>query len=120
MPPPSERERIATAEERLRNLERRVDGHSGTLFGTQGGGGLNRDVQVVASELRHHIKDEAEVQDRTAVILTGSDGEGGMVADVQRLMEDRRMIVWLMRLVGALLLAVCAELAVRLAQWLTR
>lgn len=117
-PPAPERERLATIEADYRNLLRRVDGHHATLYGTQGGGGLNGDVQMLAAEFRHHVQEEASSSDRMATVIVGEDGQGGLVADVRALKDERDRWKWWARALGGLLLVALGDAVRRLVQWL--
>lgn len=111
-------ERVAAIEADHRNLSRRVDGHGGSLFGTQGNGGLNGEVQKVTTELRHHIQEEAKAEDRTATILVGEDGHGGIVGAQATLRRDVDKLLMYSKAALFVLSVILGDLLRRLVEWL--
>lgn len=103
------REQVAHLEAQCRTLGRKVDGYGRTLYGTEGNGGLNNDVQGVINTLASHMEREGSAIDRQGVILVGVNGDKGVLSDVRDMQgsmkraEETRKLVW--GVIGALGLA---------------
>ena len=111
-------ERTARLEAQLAECLRRLDGHSRTLYGANGNGGLTADVTSIGVSHNAHVKATEAALAQTADVLLGEnrDGSEGVLHDVDDLMrrqEVRSRLLWLF--IGA----AATELTALLAIWLT-
>ncbi len=111
-------ERVAAIEANLANLSRRVDGQGGNLFGTQGNGGLNGETQKLTAELRHHIQEEAKSADRTATVLVGEAGDGGLVGAQAVARKDLDRLLLYSKAALFVLSVIVGDVLRRLVAWL--
>jgi hypothetical protein len=110
-------ERVASLEADFRNLERRVSSHGGSLFGMQGNGGIQNDVNAMRTELARFIRDATASMDRFEMLLVGERGGGGLVKDVSDLKALVRRVSWLAKALGAAVLALLIEGSRRVIDW---
>ena len=110
-------ERVARLEAECKNLERRVSGHGGSLFGTHGNGGIQNDINAMRAEMSKFIRDSTATMDRFEMLLVGDQGDGGLVKDVSDLKALVRRVSWLAKALGAAVIALLVEGSRRLIGW---
>lgn len=122
---PREREELTRLREQMAqvlveyaSISRKVDGHGRTLYGTQGNGGLNADVQGVISTVASHMQREGKAIEQQGILLVGDHGDAGMLKDVRTLIDALHRYERIRKAFWALVAAFLLQAAGAVVVWL--